>query len=96
MTITFIILVTVTVIVTLIIRGNTSQIPISALNSIADFFLDVETNHLRSILILRILRPRIFESKFRDHCAEKLDVALRNLPPSFKNLFGSNSEFEDS
>ena len=32
---------------------------------------------LRPIVILRISRPRIFESKFRDHCAKKLDGALR-------------------
>ena len=32
---------------------------------------------LRPFFILRILRPRIFESKFRDYCAKKLDGALR-------------------
>ena len=32
---------------------------------------------VRPIFILRILRPRIFESKFRDHCAKKLEGALR-------------------
>ena len=37
---------------------------------------------LRPIFILRILRPRIFESKFRNHCAKKLDGALRK-PTSF-------------
>ena len=31
---------------------------------------------------LRIVRPRIFESKFRNHCAKKLDGALRK-PTSF-------------
>ena len=34
-------------------------------------------NDLRPIFIRRILRPRIFESRFRDHCAKKLDSALR-------------------
>ena len=37
---------------------------------------------IRPIFILRIFRPRIFESKFRDHCAKKLDGALRK-PTSF-------------
>ena len=32
---------------------------------------------LRPIFILRILRPRIFESKFRNHCAKKSVGALR-------------------
>ena len=32
---------------------------------------------IRPFFILRIVRPRIFESKFRDHCAKKLDGALR-------------------
>ena len=32
--------------------------------------------------ILRIFRPRIFESKFRNHCAKKLVGALRK-PTSF-------------
>ena len=32
---------------------------------------------IRPIFILRILRPRIFESKFRNHCTKKLDGALR-------------------
>ena len=29
------------------------------------------------LFILRIVRPRIFESKSRSHCAKKLDGALR-------------------
>ena len=33
--------------------------------------------HLRPNVVLIIFRPRIFESKFRDHCAKKLDGALR-------------------
>ena len=33
--------------------------------------------NIRPFFILSILRPRIFESKFRDHCAKKLDGALR-------------------
>ena len=37
---------------------------------------------LRPFLILRIVRPRIFESKFRNHCAKKLVGALRK-PASF-------------
>ena len=37
---------------------------------------------VRPFVILRILRPRIFESNFRDHCAKKLDGALRK-PTSF-------------
>ena len=32
---------------------------------------------VRPFFILRIVRPRIFESKFRNHCAKKLDGALR-------------------
>ena len=32
--------------------------------------------------VLRIVRPRIFESKFRNHCAKKLDGAL-NKSTSF-------------
>ena len=35
-----------------------------------------------AIFILRIVRPRIFESKFRNHCAKKLVGALRK-PTSF-------------
>ena len=38
--------------------------------------------HIRSFFILRIVRPRIFESKFRNHCAKKLVGALRK-PTSF-------------
>ena len=37
---------------------------------------------LRPFFILRIVRPRIFESKFRNHCAKKLVGALRK-PISF-------------
>ena len=37
---------------------------------------------LRPIFIRIIVRPRIFESKFRNHCAKKLDGALRK-PTSF-------------
>ena len=37
---------------------------------------------IRLIFKLRIVRPRIFESKFRNHCAKKLDGALRK-PTSF-------------
>ena len=37
---------------------------------------------LRPFFILRIVRPRIFESKFRNHCAKKLVGALRK-PTSF-------------
>ena len=33
--------------------------------------------HIRPIFILIIFRPRIFESKFRSHCANKFDGALR-------------------
>ena len=32
---------------------------------------------LRPFFILRVVRPRIFESKLRSHCAKKLDGALR-------------------
>ena len=32
---------------------------------------------VRPIFILIIVRPRIFESKFRNYCAKKLDGALR-------------------
>ena len=52
--------------------------------------------HVRQFFILRILKPRIFESKFRDHCAKKLDGALRKSTPSFKNLLDPNSKFRDS
>ena len=31
---------------------------------------------VRPFVILRIVRPRIFESTFRNHCAKKLDGAL--------------------
>ena len=34
-------------------------------------------NSIRPLFILRIVRPRIFESKFRSHSAKKLDGALR-------------------
>ena len=34
---------------------------------------------VRSIFILRIVRPRIFESTFRNHCAKNLDGALRRF-----------------
>ena len=34
-------------------------------------------DELRSIFTLRIVGPRIFESAFRNHCAKKLDGALR-------------------
>ena len=48
--------------------------------------LRLETEHawapIRSFFILRIVRPRIFESKFRNHCAKKLVGALRK-PTSF-------------
>ena len=37
---------------------------------------------LQPFFILRIVRPRIFESKFRNHCAKKLIGALRK-PTSF-------------
>ena len=37
---------------------------------------------VRPFFILRIVRPRIFESKFRNHCAKKLVGALRK-PTSF-------------
>ena len=40
------------------------------------------TYSLRPFFILRIVRPRIVESKFRNHCAKKLDGALR-LSTSF-------------
>ena len=51
---------------------------------------------VRAIFVLRIFRLRIFESKFRNRCAKKLD-AHEEIPPSkFKNLFDSNSRFEDS
>ena len=49
------------------------------------FFTDTgSSDHpsLRPIFIQTIFRPRIFESTFRDHCAKKLDGALRN-PTSF-------------
>ena len=43
----------------------------------------LQRQHLRPFLILIIVRPRIFESKFRDHCAaKKLDGTLRK-PTSF-------------
>ena len=37
----------------------------------------VTMSAIRPFFILRFVRPRIFESKFRDHCAKKLDGALR-------------------
>ena len=51
---------------------------------------------LRAIFVLIIFRLRIFESKFRNRCAKKLDVHEENPPPSFKNLSDSSSEFRDS
>ena len=51
---------------------------------------------LRAIFVLRIFRLRIFESKFRNRCAKKLDVHEESPPSSFKNLFDSSSKFEDS
>ena len=56
----------------------------------------IEQHSIRPFVILRILRPRIFESKFRDHCAKKLDGALRKPTSFFKNLFDSNSKIIDS
>ena len=50
---------------------------------------------LRAIFVLRIFRLRIFESKFGSHHAKKLDVHEENPSPLFKNLFDSNSDFED-
>ena len=38
---------------------------------------DNHFNNLRPIFILRIVRPRIFESEFRNYCAKQLDGALR-------------------
>ena len=38
--------------------------------------------YIRPLFMLRIVRPRIFESKFRNHCAKKLVCALRK-PTSF-------------
>ena len=49
-----------------------------------------------AIFILRIVRPRISESKFQNHCAKKLVGALRNPPPLCKNSFDPNSKFRDS
>ena len=46
----------------------------------------VQAALLRPFFILIIVRPRIFESKFRDHCAKKLDGALRK-PTSFVKEF---------
>ena len=37
---------------------------------------------IRPFFILRVVRPRIFESKFRNHCAKKLVCAL-GKPTSF-------------
>ena len=37
---------------------------------------------MRPFFILRIVRPRIFESTFRNRCAKELDGALRK-PTSF-------------
>ena len=45
-------------------------------------FVDYCIRYLRPIVILIILRPRIVESKFRNHCAKELDGALRK-PTSF-------------
>ena len=53
---------------------------------------------IRPFLILMIVRPRIFESKFRDHCAKKLDGALRK-PTSFverANGYQMNGRFMDT
>ena len=50
---------------------------------------------VRSMFTLRIVRPIIVESTFRKHCAKELDGALRKPPPSFKNLFDSNSKIID-
>ena len=46
---------------------------------------------IRAIFIIRI-----FESKFRSHCAKKLDVHEEKPPPSLKNSSDSSSKFEDS
>ena len=40
-------------------------------------YSQLESQDVRPLLILTIVRPRIFESKFRNHCAKKLDGALR-------------------
>ena len=52
-------------------------------------------NYIRPFFILRIVRPIIFESKFRNHCAKKLVGALRK-PPLCKNVFDPNSKSIDS
>ena len=44
---------------------------------------------LRAIFRLMIFRLRIFESKFRSHCAKRLDVHEESPPPSSKNSFDS-------
>ena len=46
-----------------------------------------------SIFTLRIVRPRIFVSTFRNFCAKKLDGALRKSSSFFKNLLDPNSKF---
>ena len=51
--------------------------------------------HVRAIFTLIIVRL-IFESKFRSHCAKKLDVHEEMPPPSSKNSLDSSSKFEDS
>ena len=46
---------------------------------------DSNLKTIRPFVIRIIVRPRIFESEFRHHCAKKLDGALRKPPPLFKN-----------
>ena len=46
----------------------------------------LHSDNIRPLFILRIVRPRIFESEFRNHCAKKLVGALRK-PTSFMQEF---------
>ena len=39
--------------------------------------LRAPSRSVRPFFILRIVRPRTFESRFRNHCAKRLDGALR-------------------
>ena len=64
---------------TLLLLSNSTSSNATSLNS---RLLKEKGGGARPIFILRILRPRIFESKVWNHCAKKLDGALRK-PTSF-------------
>ena len=61
-----------------LVKTTTSIFDVRSWNMVKTFLFNIQSWMIvRPIFILRILRPRIFESTFRNHCAKKLDGALR-------------------